>query len=181
MAKGKSKKKRGGVGAKTAVGAGMLGGVASLIANKATGEAIEEAVKLGAGHLLGLRKAPPALEKDLGYKLMKLLAKRGEPARLACLPGDLDCGLLALLDAVQALRKVRLVKFADGRRLLLLTALGRESLQSLSPRPKDKDKAKDPPKHDEPEDAAETEPQPVPTTGGDAKVPANSDTVDEDD
>lgn len=178
MAKGKSKKKGKGVGTKGVVGAGVLGGVASLIATKTAGEAVKEVVRYGAGQLLDLRRAPPALEKDLGYKLLKLLAKRREPVRLASLPGELDCGLLSLLDAVKALRKVGLVKFGDGRRFVLLTAPGREALETLSPRPKDKAKKKDQP-DDEGEAAGDLDLRPV---GAEAEAePATTGAADSDD
>ncbi len=174
MAKGKGKKKGKRVGTKRAVGAGMLGGVATLVATKGAGEVVKEAVKLGAGHIIGLRQGPPALEKDLGYKLLKLLAKRGGPVRLACLPGELQCGLLPLLEAVQSLRRVRLLKLTDGRRTVLLTALGRESLDVLVPKPKEKD---DDRRNDDEETDEEIDLLPV-ASDAEAKVTSEADADD---
>lgn len=136
MAKGKkSKGKKDGIGTKKAIGVGALGGAASFVAGKVAGEAVKEVVKTGAKWLLDLPQGAKAvdLRKDLGVRVLMLLCDRGRPVPLARLPVDLGVGLLAALDTVQALRRVRMVKYAAGRRLLQLTPLGREALAALPP------------------------------------------------
>src|SRR5687767_6687458 len=77
------------------------------------------------------RGAPP--HQDLGFRILVVLHEPGgQPVALAELAVRAGAGLLEVVAAVQALRRVRLVKFADGRRSVVLTEVGRAALVILA-------------------------------------------------
>ena len=131
--KGAKATKAGGTTANKALGAGLLGGVASLAAGQVIKSAVDELVEHGTRRILGRRKAVnKPVEQDLGFVLLHLLCACAEPTPVASLCTKAKAGLVEVLDALQSLRRGRLVAFTQGRRAVTLTSAGRETLEALT-------------------------------------------------
>lgn len=122
----KHKKKKAGNG--QAVATGSIAGAATAVAAKVLSDLAGQAISAGCRQFI----SPGRNQGDLGLTLLTTLSRSGGPVPLARLAVELDAGLLPFAEAVAALRRVRLLKYADGRRSLQLTAAGREMVAALA-------------------------------------------------
>jgi hypothetical protein len=149
MAKRKNKKdgRRSDADAQALVRKGITGGAvagaATYLAGKVVETVVDKAVSAGCDRIWGGRPAGRSSSSsstsscgsaapDLGLEILKTLAGRVQPIPVFRLAGILGVDLLTCVEAVAALRRVRMIKYGSGRRTAQLTGLGREALLALT-------------------------------------------------
>ena len=130
MAKHKRSKSR-------AAGAAALAGAAAYVGSRVVNELVKEAVSAGTDKLWHRGKHGKGVKDDIGLGILKLLAGADEPLPVGPLAVALKVDLLSCLEALHAMRRVRLVRYVDGRRAVELTPHGRETLGLMAPPEKD--------------------------------------------
>lgn len=122
---GKNKKKVGkGTAAGLSAAATLLGGQ---VVKEATKQLLSDANKETVKRWIG---GTPAQKDDVGYRVLKCLRSE-QDVTVAELPGLAKAGLVETLEALQALRRVRMIQYGPGRRTACLTDHGRDALRVL--------------------------------------------------